>query len=826
MLSRFLVSSRRTALAVQNKAYVYATLRKRATLKTTYKRFYSEDTRNADEADSNFEEEKPASTETVKRNYYERRNTNDNRYNREDRPGYYRENREKITDFAEAQEKGLSTTSLIGILTSDPTMGPTEILDNLEMVLAANEERKQSGENSAYAYKDSYRLVNASVPLGHKLFSRLHQLNSEDKGGNVQDSVLFSNVIKIFTKYKLLHVSHMNRYLQCLINEGQFSRALSTWISALDYFKGQPERMVDFRETSGHTPKSFIGSTEQFFYSGLVSYILSLEENNSKLDPDFVELILKDLGSDPSFSSLSNFFRLTHLDNKLANHVKYIWMNYLRSKIDYNNKASWANVLTAAKENKTAKVEDLIKNNIANAEKKGQALTSETWAHIMLIYTVDKNYTKALSTWKMATQDYKITPTVALWNQLLLANARSSSANRLLRIESVWKLLKNSDCKPNAESYRYLMEGYSACGLLSKSMKTLEKVEEEHPEFPVSGLKEQLISGMIENGFGKEADQLFKLYNKENLLAEAERKNGDGADAEKGAQIKADATETFKPSIVLYNKLLHYFLKNDRFDSATEILNDMIEAGKKDKSLAPDIATWTTVVDMLMKQAKKIGASEEFITNELSKILQAMRDNNIRLNEQAMTMIVTNLSRNPRTAELGWQFFLTMKKASKRLSTVTYTSVIYSECLGNRMDRALELFTEGLEEGIKLRPQYYNLIFKGFSDHPNVESTMKFYKFINMKTKGKPDEVPNFFTFYYLLRGAMFSGDKKFVQFVVDEMDKSELKHYGKMIPGLLEEVEGTGMVTVPESLKKRVEEDVNFEKNRKQQPKEKARYE
>lgn len=57
-------------------------------------------------------------------------------------------------------------------------------------------------------------------------------------------------------------------------------------------------------------------------------------------------------------------------------------------------------------------------------------------------------------------------------------------------------------------------------------------------------------------------------------------------------------------------------------------------------------------------------------------------------------------------------------------------------------------------------------------------------------------------------------------------MDKSELKHYGKMIPGLLEEVEGTGIVTVPESLKKRVEEDVNFEKNRKQQPKENARYE
>lgn len=257
-------------------------------------------------------------------------------------------------------------------------------------------------------------------------------------------------------------------------------------------------------------------------------------------------------------------------------------------------------------------------------------------------------------------------------------------------------------------------------------------ITDDHPEFPVSGLKEQLITGMIDNGFGKEADQLFKLYKKKG--AEIEQKI-DGKAKSQSAEGKPQSdtmpADEFRPSIILYNKFLHYFLKNDMFEKATEVLNDIIDAGKKDKHLAPDIATWTTVVDMLMKQAKKIGASEEFISQELSKILQAMRDNGIHLNEQAMTMIVTNLSRNPRTAELGWQFFLMMKKGSKKLSTVTYTSVIYSECSCNRMDRALELFREGLEEGIKLRPQYYNLIFKGFSDRSR-EMLLYALKFCNI----------------------------------------------------------------------------------------------
>lgn len=824
MFSRILTSSKRTAIVAQKRAYAYAKLRTKTTLTSAYRRFYSDESGDADEPKNGTptKDKEVNSTEMFQRKYYNRNNRN----NGDDTHGSYRANREEITDFAEAQESGLSTPSLIGVLATDPKMGPTDIIDNLEMLLAANEERKQSGENSTYAYKDSYRLVNASVPLGHKLFTRLHQLSLQKEGENVQESILFSAVIKIFTKYKLLHVSHMNRYLHCLIHEGQFSKALSSWIEALDYFKNQPERMVDFRETGRHTPKSYISSTEQFFYSGLVSYILSLEENHSKLDPDFVELILKDLGSEPSFSSLSNFFSLTHLDSKFANHVKYIWMNYLRSKVNYNDKSSWLDAFAAARQNKTAKVERIINDNIENAAKKEQKLTAETWARIMLIYTIDKNYTMALATWKKATQDLKITPTIALWNQLLLANARSSSSNRLLRIESVWKLLKNSECKPNAESYRYLMEGYSACGLLSKSMKTLEKVEKDHPEFPVSGLKEQLITGMIDNGFGKEADQLFKLYKKKG--AEIEQKI-DGKAKSQSAEGKPQSDtmpgDEFRPSIILYNKFLHYFLKNDMFEKATEVLNDIIDAGKKDKHLAPDIATWTTVVDMLMKQAKKIGASEEFISQELSKILQAMRDNGIHLNEQAMTMIVTNLSRNPRTAELGWQFFLMMKKGSKKLSTVTYTSVIYSECSCNRMDRALELFREGLEEGIKLRPQYYNLIFKGFSDHPNVDSTLKFYQFIDGKTKGNPDEEPNFFTFYYLLRGAMYSGDKKFVQFVVDELDKSKMRRYGKMIPGLLEEVGSTGIVSIPDSLKKRVTQDVEVGRTRKKASKEKINY-
>ncbi|VEU20234.1 DEKNAAC100983 [Brettanomyces naardenensis] len=706
---------------------------------------------------------------------------------------------QRITDFNVARDRGLSVSSQLLILASDPAMNVTTIFDNLESVLSAE---KSSLENPATQENASFRhtrLLDVSISLGHRYFSRLHDLNAATDNDHVPDSMLFRRILTIFTNYNLLHVSHLNRVLAEMLVEKQYSKALSVWIESLEFFKANPDRLLEKKESQNKLGKKrhFMPQTDQFFYGGLASYLLSLSENKTKLDPEFVKLILADFSKRPSEDKLKWYLRSVRIPQEEQSFALSQWNNYYLSNIDYNSSSVWRGALKAAKDNKGAKVESLIAHNLQKAAEKGEPLTADTWAEIMRIYNIDKNYQRALQTWNKVTKELQLQPTVGLWNQFLLANVRSNASEKLLRIESVWKLL-NEAVQPNSESFRYLIEGYISCNTPSKALEVVTNLKKDSPELLNDDIREDLIVGFIDSGFGEEGEKLFKNYLK----------------------------DTFKPTIRLYNKLLHHYLKVGNLERATGAIDDLIAAGKTDPRLAPDIATWTTVVDIVLKQARKVGASSDFIVDELQHILSSMKENGIKLNEESLTMLISNLTRNPDTAELGREFFQFMKENKMRISTVAYTSIIYSESASGRMDRALELFQEGLQSGIKLRPQYYNLIFKGYSDHPNVDSSIKFYRFIDGKTKDSEElQQPNFFTFYYLLREALYVEDGPFIKFVVDELDKKKLREYGIQIPRLLKEAESRG-IEIPLELKESVTESTARKQAEEKKARVKADYE
>lgn len=644
-------------------------------------------------------------------------------------------------------------------LKSNENLSSTDILDKLEEILS-----KRAAVNDQSSVHQ--------LSLGHAMFSRLHELN---KDSSVPDSVLFKKLFDILIKYKILDVTHDNRFIATLLKEEKYALALSNWIEVLEYFKARPEefKRSDTRaqQPAKHKTKSWVvmlSPTERFFYGGLVSYLLSLKATGAQPDPEFIKLIFADSPKQPEADHVKAYLRFNLPDPELTKYVMESWYQYADSIIDFNTPEAWGAAFKAARGNLGARVEHLIAANLERASKKGEDITPETWALIMKIYNVDRNYTKAVEVWNKATKEKGFTPTVDLWNQFLYSNSCSNAPNKELRIESIWKLL-NESVVPDEQSYRYLIKGLMSCSVV-KVLQVVSKLKQEHPELFTSTVKEDLIIGLLDNGFGKEADRLYRGYQ----------------------------TEEFVPSIIVFNKLLHHFLKKNDLDRATEIIDQMIQAGKSNKGLAPDIATWTTVVDIVLKQARAIGAKPEFIEEELQRILSAMSANGIPLNEQALTMLVSNLTRNPQTSELGWQFFNIMKQRNIRLSNVAYTSMVYSECQAGRMDRALELFQEGLKSGVKLRTQYYNLIFKGYADHPNADSTAKFFQFI--KQSAKPDEQPNFFTFYYLLRQALYLEDDQFYEFVLTEMAQSGITDWGKQIPKLLERAESQG-VQVPEKL-------------------------
>ncbi|GMG60244.1 unnamed protein product [Ambrosiozyma monospora] len=179
-----------------------------------------------------------------------------------------------------------------------------------------------------------------------------------------------------------------------------------------------------------------------------------------------------------------------------------------------------------------------------------------------------------------------------------------------------------------------------------------------------------------------------------------------------------------------------------------------------------------------------------------------MKKDSVALNQSTMTMLIHNLLQDNGKKQIGLKLYEHLKSQGINFSNYVYTDIIKTEIQFGDIEYAIKTFQEGLSQGIKLTASYYNLIFNGLANNQMLNETKEFYQYIKPQTSEAQGNLPNFYTFFFIIRAGYRAQDKKFVEFFLDELKDAKLSSLGNRLPGLLNAIEEKGLATIPPELK------------------------
>lgn len=612
---------------------------------------------------------------------------------------------------------------------------------------------------------DKRRSFYPMISLGNKLLFKIDEIKNVSKN-DVPSSILYKEIITLLIENELIHVSHFDKYMKSLIIEKKFLNALTLWIENANYFKTKPKAFAS---------KSSFSEKNVYLSYGLISYLLSLVENKeSKVDPEFIKLIYGD-DKPLSYLSFQNYLNDLSLTNEEIELINKFYYNYTNESFDINSAESLKGIRVASVNGKIVYLEKTIEENLKLYKGKENLIKPSTLAYYMKYLNNSKLYSKSIELWKFANQ-FQIELTVDIWNQLLNSFAKLTIENSRNKVESVWNLLNNS-AKPNSESYSIYINYLIKDKDVSKVQEIVENLKKNEPKLFDSNLKCAMIECLLISNKITESLQLFKIYEKE---------------------------KTFKPTIELFNKLLSKLIYEKNIKEAETLLDNIVL--NKYENIQPDIATWTTIIDLLLKKSSKSNLSSDEILQNLLKIIETMESHKIKFNNVALTMVANNLMKNKQTHELGFSILQQLEQSGVKLNAVSYSGIITSFTDMGDTENALIYYNKALNSGILPTAFLYNSILKGFSKNPNIDETKKFLDNIKLLIKRNPQNfklLPNKYTFYYLLVQGVTAGDVEFVNSILKELGESDTD-LGIQLPTMLASLKENGY-KVPESLEQKI---------------------
>ena len=592
--------------------------------------------------------------------------------------------------------------------------------------------------------------------IGNLLLTKIINLKKEKKI-NAPTSTLLKDLIQILSDSKTLHVSHFNRFIESLLIDGRYMEALTLWVNNAGYFKDTPSAM--FTANPKFNPEN------DYHLTGLSTYLLSLIENNeNKIDNEFIKLIYGENKKSDSLYNLSNYLRKLNIPENDLNFILPLYKEFKEKSFDINSEESLKGIRIASVDGKIVYLEETINKNLKLYENKPLEIKPSTIAYYMKYLNHSKLYSKCIEIWKFSSKN-KIEINIEIWNQLLFAFSFLKIDNLSNKIESIWKILNNS-LIPNSESYSIYIQYLIKSNQNDKVKLIINDLRNNKPELFDSNLKCSLIQFLCKTKKIDESFELFNIYSNE---------------------------ENFKLNIETFNILFTSLINESKLIEANELLNNLIN--NKYNEISPDIATWTKIIDLLMKNAKISNLSRNSIIEKLSIIIEDMIKQNVKFNTATLSVVATNLFKNYKTQDLGLQILKIMDNVGVKLNDVAYSNILTSFTNKGDLTNALYYFDKALINGIKPGAMLYNSILKGYSLNPNINETLKFLDRIEKIQLENPNNLkllPNKYTFFYLLTQGISVKDDNFVKVILEKLNNSNCD-LGTELPKILQSLKESG---------------------------------
>lgn len=610
---------------------------------------------------------------------------------------------------------------------------------------------------------------NHMIAIGNILLSKVTNIK-KDNDIKVADHILFERVIKSLTNNNVIHGTHLYKYMKALIDDKKYSKALEVYVDHLQFFNDHPESLISVRGKKEFNHKRDIQN------AAIVSYILSLKELSSSVDEQFFKSLLQ--GSKLNMYSIKRFLDYIKLPKEDDEFIMKT-LNVIQDKsFDINSELHLNEVNKLSQYNLLIKLESLCDASLAKFVGKESLVKPETLLAYMNAFNQTGHTSKVMDLWAWG-QKYGIIdakPQIEFWNQLLLAQLKSKVKDKETVVKSVWNLME-TESKPNAESYSIYIKCLMKFGQFPEIMSLINKIKTQKPELWTNELKCDTVRTLIMSRKFNDAMSLFKVYT---------------------------AEEGFKANAETYNALFSGLLNGNKLEEASELLDQM----SHDDGFEPDIATWSSIMNYLMKLSIKAELTADETMSHLLKIMTTMKESGIEFNKVAIFMVLTNLLKNKETFEIGLTMLMNFENTSIKLNDIGYTGIITGLTQNGAMENALVYYHKAIEAGVLPKATMYNSIFKGYYYHPDIKATRKFYdeEVLKLAKSGKLNMQPNAFTYYFMISQGLRKDDREFIQFVIDEISKRPTIQLGQRLPDILKRCKEDRFV-LPDALQQRLTE-------------------
>ncbi|CAN1820719.1 Putative pentatricopeptide repeat-containing protein At1g09680 [Linum perenne] len=200
--------------------------------------------------------------------------------------------------------------------------------------------------------------------------------------------------------------------------------------------------------------------------------------------------------------------------------------------------------------------------------------------------------------------------------------------------------------------------------------------------------------------------------------------------------------------------LLNHLDKDENFDSAERILNQLLENGST--CSPPDVTVFTTLVDCFCKRGQ---------LQKAFQVIDVMAKVGLKPSIQTYNCLIKGLCYVGKV-EHAFQLLEDIKKMGNTVPDIyTYTVMMHGFCKVGRSDEAMELLDEALEKGLKPNVVSFNALFHGYNVQGRPLDGMKLLH--KIKSKGfTPDHI----CYSTLLRGLLLCKKIPAAAMVYDEM--------------------------------------------------------
>lgn len=598
------------------------------------------------------------------------------------------------------------------------------------------------------------REIQHSEALEDEFFFKYFQASATallTKAIESQDDKVISRVFEILTSNRVAHNFHFGQYQQYLLLQSRYSDILTVWLQYLEYSRASEPRMqfIMSRPFGYHADSKFLN-----YYTRNVAYfayvtLCSAAGVEQSLADTLKLLQIEDIALLPTPAQM----RATLKDSLVNDSVKDDLRKFEQQAqalsikmLDPNGDAMAKQIAAISKRGNSRQLKQFYEKMLAASVENNLPLKEDSLARVMAAFIDLHRFADAFEVFNTMTTKFQ--PSLASWALTLKAIghpkhvASLSDAEKSKMAQNVTSTIASMEALGVPVNAKTLAVAVGAMSNLNKQDE-VQKLLKKYPDVPIVHLtRHNILLGMISNDKTAEAEKLMKTYLKD--------------------------VPSYIPSIQLLNSFMSYYVNNGNLEAVDAMMKFMTEKG-----IESDIGTLTTVVNYYFKTCKANG-----VIPDVKSVLVDMNKVNMKWDPNMAATLLGGLTQDGSSMDAAravFKHFVELGPQYKN-SPALYTVMIKAEMDFGDADVAEGMFN-WYNDNLNLDIRMWNMMITGFLTK-NEEKALKIYR--NMAASSVQ---PNYFTFYYLLMNALQKGNKKQVQWVIDEVEKSQIKDFGQVLP-------------------------------------------